>query len=151
MVAIWEKQLGLAPVRARADELVRLACRPLELFQRRGGGSSAGSCELLRRQLRLEPIEGRAGGEGVGRGQLLVTHREREDHDGPLLLRWIFGEARADPAQCKKLERDGLRVAGPLERIVEALARLSAVSERELGKTDAAERRDQPSGSGARL
>ena len=60
--------------------------------------------------LMIEPIEGRAGGEGVGRGQLLVTHREREDHYRPLLLRWVFGEARADPAQCKKLERDGLRV-----------------------------------------
>jgi len=34
---------------------------------------------LLRRQLRLEPIEGRAGGEGVGRGELLVTDRECED------------------------------------------------------------------------
>jgi hypothetical protein len=97
-----ENQLGLAPVRARADE-VRPACRPLELFQRRGGGGSAGSCELLCRQLRLEPIEGRTGGEGVGRGKLLVTQREREDHRRTLLFGGIVRDAGADPARERTL------------------------------------------------
>ena len=119
-----------------------LTSRPLELFQGRGGCRLAGGCELLRRQLRLEPIEGRTGGVGVGRGQLLVTQREREDHGGPLLFRGIVREAGADPAQCKELERDGLRGVRTLERLAEALACLGAVSERERREADAAEHRD---------
>ena len=73
-----------------------------------------------------------------------MTHREREDHGGPLLFGGIFGEARADPAECKELERDGLRGVRTLERLAEALARLGDVSERERREADAAERRDQP-------
>ena len=73
-----------------------------------------------------------------------MTHREREDHGGPLLFRGIFREARADPAQCEELERDGLRGVRTLERLAEALARLGAVSERERREADAAERRDHP-------
>ena len=56
---------------------------------------------------------------------------EREDHGGPLLFRRIFREVRADPAQCKELERDGLRGARTFERLAEALVRLGDVSERE--------------------
>jgi hypothetical protein len=78
------------------------ACRPLELFQRRGGGRLASGYELLGRQLHFEPIEGRAGGDGVGRGELLVSDRERKDHGGPLLFGRIFGEAGADPGECEK-------------------------------------------------
>ena len=55
---------GQVPRHARsiADDVREsdgLACRPLELFQRRGGGRLAGGCELFGRQFRFEPIEGR--------------------------------------------------------------------------------------------
>ena len=124
---------------ARSDE-----GRPLELFNRRGGGRLAGCYKLLGRQFRLGPREGWARGEGVGRGELLVTQREREDRGGPLLLARIFGEARADPAQGKKLERDGLCGVRALERLVKPFACLGAVSQRECRKTDAAERPVSP-------
>jgi hypothetical protein len=124
--------------------------RPLELFNRRGGGRLAGGCELLRRQLGLEPLERRTGGVGVGRGQLLVANREREEHGGPLLFGAFFRETRADPAQCEadpaqceELQRDGLRTVGTLERVAKARARLGAVSDRQRREADAAERRDQ--------
>ena len=83
--------------------------RPRELFNRRGRGRFAGGCELLRRQLGFEPLERGTGGVGVGRGQLLVANREREEHGGSLLFGGFFGETRADPAQCEELQRDGLR------------------------------------------
>jgi hypothetical protein len=73
-----------------------------------------------------------------------VTHRECEDHGGALLFGRIFGEARADAAQRKELERDGLRGVRTLECLAEALARLGDVSERECREGDAAERRDHP-------
>ena len=120
------------------------ARRPLKLFQRRECGRLAGRCELLLGQFCLEPLERRAGGEGVGRGQLLVTYREREEHGGALVFGGIFGEARADPAQCKKLEREGLRSVRTFERVAEVLARVGVVTEREGGEADAAERCDQP-------
>ena len=120
------------------------ARRLLKLFQRRECGRLAGRCELRLWQFCLEPLERRAGGEGVGRGQLLVAYREREEHGGTLVFGGIFREARADPAQCKKLERDGLRGVRTFERVVEALASLGAVSEREGGEADAAERGDHP-------
>jgi hypothetical protein len=85
---------------------------------------------LLGRQLRLEPIEDRAGSEGIGRGELVVTDREREDHGCPLPFGRIFGEAGADPAEREELERDRLLVARPLECLAEALTRLGGVSQR---------------------
>src|SRR5205085_8290084 len=105
------------------------AGRPLKVFKRRGGGRFAGGCKLLGRQFGLEPREGRARGEGVGRGELLVTQREREDRSGLLLFRGVLGKARADPAQCKELERDGLTRDRTFECLVEVLARLGPVSE----------------------
>ena len=72
-----------------------------------------------------------------------MANRERQEHGGPLLFGGFFRETRADPAQCEELQRDGLRTVGTLERVAEARARLGAVSDRQRGEADAAERRYQ--------
>src|SRR5438128_12581781 len=106
------------------DELERA---PDEILDARHGRRAPRGGELIGRELRLEPIKGRACGEGVRRGQLLVAQSEREEHGGPLLFRGLLCEARADPAQCEKLERQGLRGVRAVERLAEALVRLVAV------------------------
>jgi hypothetical protein len=92
--------------RGPSDELA--TGRPLEVFKRRGGGRFAGGCKLLGRQFGLEPRERRARGEGVGRGELLVTQREREDR-GVALFRVLPLDSASTSSAAKSPERVNAR------------------------------------------